>query len=280
MSSGKRTMSIQNYHVRGQDFRVHTAGASGPVLLFVHGFPMSHAQWHHQVDHFSSRCRVIAPDLRGMGGSVVSDEGAVITMREHAEDLACLLDDFGITEQVVFVGLSMGGYVGWQFAKHHGGRLRGLVQCHTRIIADTPAAAAGRHNLAAQLLREQSSQAVEDAFIPKLLGPGAPSALAEQVRRMARSATPAGLAANLRGLAVREDATPVLPTIHVPTQLIGGEHDAISPPAEVQGWASRIAGARYTTLPGVGHLSPLESPDAFNQCLAEFLTCCTGTTNP
>jgi len=273
-------MPIQNYHVRGQIFRVHTAGETGPVLLFVHGFPMNHAQWHDQLGHFASRCRVIAPDLRGLGGSTITDEGAVITMHEHAEDLAWLLDELGVSEPVIFVGLSMGGYVGWQFAKRHGGRLRGLVQCDTRIVADTATAAAGRHNLAAQVVKAHSAQAVEEAFIPRLLGPNAPPALAEQVREMAQSATPAGLAANLRGLAVREDATAILPTIRVPTQVIGGEYDAIAAPAEMQEWATRIAGARFTTLPGIGHLSPLEAPAAFNQCLAGFITWCTGTTNP
>jgi 3-oxoadipate enol-lactonase len=270
---------IQNYHVQGQDFRVHQAGDRGDVLLFVHGFPMSHAQWHPQIERFSKNYRVLAPDLRGMGGSTIDDPSAVVTMEQHADDLNALLDQLKVSEPVVLIGLSMGGYVAWQMVKRHPGRLKGLVQCHTRIIADTPAAAADRHNLAAKILKEQSSQPAEDAFLPKLLPPTAPPVLGEQVRQMARSATPAGLAANLRGLAVREDASAILPTIRVPTQVISGEHDPISPPEEMQGWATKIGGARFETLRGVGHVSPLEAPDEFNQCLAEFLSWCTGTTS-
>jgi pimeloyl-ACP methyl ester carboxylesterase len=273
-------MPIQNYRIRGQDLHVHQSGDQGTVILLVHGFPLNHAQWHPQLQHFASPFRLIAPDLRGMGGSAITDEHATITMDQHADDLAALLDHFKLHEPVVFVGLSMGGYVGWQFAKRHPQRLRGLVLCHTRIIADTPTAAAGRHNLAAQLLKERSTKPAEDAFIPKLLAPNAPATLIEKVQQMARSSAPAGLAANLRGLAVREDATAILPSIRVPTQIISGEYDAISPPDEMKAWATKIAQARFTIIPGVGHLSPLEAPAVFNQCLAEFLSWCAGKTNP
>jgi pimeloyl-ACP methyl ester carboxylesterase len=273
-------MPVQSFQVRQQTLRIHHEGTSGPVVLFGHGFPMHHGQWQPQWQRFARTCRVVAPDLRGMGGSTITDAAAVVTMEQHADDLVAVLDQLGLSEPVVFVGLSMGGYVGWQLAKKYPARVRGLVQCHTRIIADTPAAAAGRHNLAAQLLKENSTQAVEDAFIPKLLAPNPPASLVELVRQMARAATPAGLAANLRGLAVREDVAALLPTIRMPTKVISGEHDAISPPSEMQAWATQIAGARFVSIPGVGHLSPLEAPDTFIQCLAEFLTWCTGMTNP
>src|SRR4029078_1152216 len=105
---------IQNYHVRGQAFRVHQAGERGDVLLFVHGFPMNHAQWHPQIAHFSKNYRVIAPDLRGMGSSTIDASNAVVTMEQHADDLTGLLDQFQIKEPVVLIGLSMGGYVAWQ----------------------------------------------------------------------------------------------------------------------------------------------------------------------
>jgi pimeloyl-ACP methyl ester carboxylesterase len=181
------------------------------------------------------------------------------------------LDSVGISQPVVFVGLSMGGYVGWQFVRKYAERLRALVMCHTRVVADTPAAAAGRHNLAAQVLKESSSRAVEEAMMPRLLPPGAAKDVVSDVERMARTASPQGLAANLRGMALRPDATPLLPAIRVPALAIGGELDAISTPEEMRGWAAQIPGCRIETLPGVGHLSPLEAPAAFNQCLSEFL---------
>src|SRR5687767_13095699 len=86
---------------------------SGPPLLLVHGFPLDHTMWFGQIDHFSRRWRVIAPDLRGFGASTVTP--GTVTMEQFADDLNALLDALGISEPVHLCGLSMGGYIGWQF---------------------------------------------------------------------------------------------------------------------------------------------------------------------
>ena len=105
-------------------------------LLLVHGFPLDHTMWAAQIEAISSRCRVIAPDLRGFGRSPPAGERT--TMEQFADDLAGLLDAIGISEPVVYCGLSMGGYIGWQFWRKHANRLRGLILCDTRATADSP----------------------------------------------------------------------------------------------------------------------------------------------
>ena len=270
---------LSTYSLHGQPYQVYRAGMEGPVLLLVHGFPMNHAQWENQFLHFSATCRVIAPDLRGLGESRVLDDNSVVTMEQHADDLNELLDQLHIAEPVVFIGLSMGGYIAWQMVRKYPERLLGLALCHTRVIADTPEQAAGRHQLAAQTLQDQSSLKIEEAMLPRLLPADADTTIVEAIRQMARSSSPAGLAATLRGLAQRPDMTHMLPSIQVPTLAISGEHDAIAPPAEMAAWSAQIPNVRFVSLSAVGHVSPMENPTAFNQLLSESLPWLTGTMN-
>jgi 3-oxoadipate enol-lactonase len=258
-------------------YQVYRAGMEGPVLLFVHGFPLNHAQWENQFNHFAASYRVIAPDLRGLGGSRITNNDAVITMERHADDLNLLLDELHITEPVVYVGLSMGGYVAWQMVKKYAHRMRGLILCNTRIAADTPEQAQARQLLADETIKTGTSLKIEEVMLPRLLPATADHSIVDAIRQMARSASSAGLAATLRGMAARIDAAPLLPTIKVPTLAISGEHDVISPPAEMSAWAAKISNSRFVTLPGVGHMTPMEAPHEFNQLLTESLPWLTGT---
>ena len=111
----------------------------GIPLLLVHGFPLDHSMWTAQIDRFCTHCRVIAPDLPGFGRSpAVGDK---VGMAQFADELTELLDVLEIAEPVVFCGLSMGGYIAFQFWRRHRSRLRGLVLCDSRATADSPEAA-------------------------------------------------------------------------------------------------------------------------------------------
>src|SRR4029079_12092951 len=114
---------------------VATGGERGYPLLLVHGFPLDHTMWRPQIDYFVDHCRVIAPDLRGFGGTDVTP-GAV-TMEQMADDLNALLDVLEVREKVIFCGLSMGGYIGWQFWRKYSDRVAAMILCDTRSIADT-----------------------------------------------------------------------------------------------------------------------------------------------
>ena len=270
---------LTTYSLEHQPYQVYRAGMEGPVLLFVHGFPLNQALWENQFLHFAASHRVIAPDMRGLGGSRISDNNAVVTMEQHADDLHALMNELHINEPVVFIGLSMGGYVAWQMAKKYPQRLRSLVLCHTRVAADTPEQAPGSSPVSCRDAETQTSLKIEEAMLPRLLPPSATPSSVEAVRQMARSSSIAGLAATLRGMAARPDMTSLLPSISLPTLSISGEYDTISPPTEMSAWSSKIPGARFVSLSGVGHLSPIEGPHAFNQLLTESLPWLTGTTS-
>ena len=119
-----------------------TDTGNGSPIVFVHGFPLDHSMWDVQVAALASGYRCLAPDLRGFGASSVTP--GTVTMEQMADDLADLLVALEIEEPVILCGLSMGGYVAWQFWRRHAARLRALVLCDTPRAADTPEAAAAR----------------------------------------------------------------------------------------------------------------------------------------
>jgi pimeloyl-ACP methyl ester carboxylesterase len=243
----------------------------GVPLLLVHGFPLDHSMWSGQIEGLSDSCRVIAPDLRGFGQSDVTD--GTVTMAQLADDLAALLDGLDVNEPVIFCGLSMGGYVGWEFFIRHRDRLRGLVLCDTRAICDTPEGAQGRRDGAAKVLAE-GPQVLVDGMIPKLFGRATVAnrpELVEQTRQVMMNTPPQGVAAAARGMAQRIDATSLLPKIDCPTLVVVGEEDAISTVDEMRGFAAAIANAQIVEIAGVGHMSPLEDPAAVNKAIREFV---------
>ena len=256
--------------VNGIELNVFDAG-SGPPVLFVHGFPLNHAMWRAQLDSLAPKYRVIAPDLRGFGGSDVTE--GTVSMEQFADDLAALLDALGVTEPVTLCGLSMGGYIAWQFVRKHSGRLRGLILCDTKAAPDTADAAAQRHKTVEMVLSEGMRPLVA-SMQPKLLSEATlaarPEVLAELQRMMARC-PPAGVAAALRGMAARPDANPLLASIRVPTLVLCGADDKITPPSEMRKVAAAIPGAEYVEVPEAGHMSPMEQPETVNAAMWKFL---------
>lgn len=262
---------MKSLAVNGTEISYVDRGTGVPLLL-VHGFPLDHTMWVGQIDGLSGgQCRVIAPDLRGFGRSPARDDK--VTMEQFADDLAALLDGLGICEPVVLCGLSMGGYVAFQFWLKYAARLRGLILCDTRAAADTPEVAAGRLVMADRLLREGPSPLVE-SMAPRLFAESTcrqRPEVVEGLRRVMMGTHPRGIAAAARGMAVRPDMTPSLGQIRCPTLVIVGQNDVISPSAEMRGIAEAIPGARFIEIPIVGHMAPLENPAAVNVAIGEFL---------
>ncbi|WP_437204741.1 alpha/beta fold hydrolase [Planctomicrobium sp. SH664] len=253
-----------------QQLNVFDAG-SGDPLLFVHGFPLNHRMWQAQLNEFSATHRVLAPDLRGLGKS--SGSTGITTMEQFADDLALLLDALEVRKPVTLCGLSMGGYIAWQFWRRHAERLERLIQCNTRAAADSEAARTGRRETAARVLAE-GARVVADSMPAKLFSKTFQQQYPEQVeetRQIMLSNPPQGIAAALHGMAVREDLTSRLPTIDIPTLVIAGAEDEIIPAREMQTMAAAMPNARYLEVPSAGHMTPLEAPALVNDAIRDFL---------
>jgi 3-oxoadipate enol-lactonase len=256
--------------VNGINLAVYDEGI-GPPILFVHGFPLSHSMWRFQLDEFAGNYRVIAPDLRGFGDSDVAE--GTVTMEQHADDLVALLDTLNVDEPVVLCGLSMGGYVAWQFQQKYPERLRALILCDTRAIADTPEGVENRKRLA-KMVVENGSAAVAAAMLPNLFSPVTGSrdqTVIDELRQTMAATSPQGIASASLGMAERPDVTALLPGIATPALLIVGEDDGISTPEEMQTIADAMPNASLVTIPAAGHMSPLENPEAANAAIREFL---------
>ena len=252
------------------ELEVLDQGAGRPIL-FVHGFPLDHSMWNAQLAALPSGWRAIAPDLRGCGRSQVTP--GTVSMEQLADDLAGVLDALEVREPIVYCGLSMGGYVAWQFIKKHAARLRGLVLCDTRSAADTPEAVQSRMKMLNHVLRAGTTY-VAEAMMPRLFAPESFQRIGgetERIRRLILSSSPEAIAATLRGIAARPDSTPDLGSIAVPTLVVVGEHDAITSADEMRGVAAAIPGAQFEVIPDAGHMAPMENPPVFNALLAVFL---------
>jgi pimeloyl-ACP methyl ester carboxylesterase len=256
--------------VQGCPLEVVVRGSGVPLVL-LHAFPLDHSMWTAQIERFASQSLVIAPDLRGFGLSGVMP--GTTTMEQLADDTAEMLDQLGVSEPIVLCGLSMGGYAALQFARKYPQRLRALVLCNTRSAPDAPQTRDQRKIMVEQVL-SVGAQPVADAMVPRFFTAESLERLpgtAEFVRERIMLTAPEGIAAALRGLAERPDATPLLAGISVPTLVVAGADDVVTPVSEMRAMAAAIPQAEFVVIPGVGHLSAVEAPVEFNTLLARFL---------
>ncbi len=254
----------------GARLAVEDVGTGQPILL-VHGFPLNHEMWSAQIDDLATDYRVIAPDLRGFGASEATP--GTVSMDQFADDLVGILNALELKEPVTLAGLSMGGYVAFSFWKRHADRLGALILLDTKSAADAPDTAEGRRQ-SAQAVRDGDMENLISGLMGKVLAPAtavAQPAVAERVHAIMASSDPVGVSAALLGMAERQDWTSSLESIRLPTLVVVGSDDAISPPAEMQQIADAIPGAEFVEIANAGHLSPMENPKAVNAALRAFM---------
>jgi len=269
MSTRPAAGDAQRVTVNAVNLAVVVRG-EGPAVLFIHGYPFDHTMWAHQIAALDG-FRRIAPDLRGLGRSDAPDLG--YGMGIYADDLAALLDTLGV-DQVVLCGLSMGGYIAFEFLRRWRRRVRGLVLMDTRAEADSAEGRRGREDAAATA-KEGGADAIAELMLPKVLGPatlaGSPEVV-ERVRGMMTAAPVPGIVGALGAMRDRSDSTPLLPTLDgLPTLVLVGEDDGVTPLDRARAMATAIPGARLVVIPGAGHLPPMEQAAATTHALADFL---------
>ena len=244
----------------------------GQPILFLHAFPLNRTMWQGQIAALlnEQRFRLISLDWRGFGES--ESNTPITTMDLLADDVAALMDALG-TPQAILCGLSMGGYVALAFQRKYPQRVGGLILADTKPDADGEEARANREKVA-QLAETEGTGAIADLQIPNLLSDYTRQHSLETealVRRMIESATANGIAAAARGMAQRADSNDLLPQIAVPTLVVVGESDKLTPPTLAQEYAVKIPDAEFAQIPRAGHLSNLEQPEAFLDVIRNFL---------
>ncbi|MCH7685106.1 MAG: alpha/beta hydrolase [Planctomycetes bacterium] len=261
---------MKNVTANGHEFSVFDAGTGSPIV-FVHGFPLNHTMWQGQLDAFADSYRVIAPDLRGFGNSGVTE--GTLTMEQFADDLNAILDSLGITEPITYCGLSMGGYIGWQFVRKYGRRIKTLILCDTRAAADSPEGIENRHRLAETVLEHGPEPALK-TMLPNLVSEKTSNEkpeLLKQLREMIIGTDRRSIAAALLGMSQRPDSTAMLAEITTPTLVIAGAEDKLIPALEMKQMAEAIPEAKFVEIPHAGHMAPMEDPQTVNDAMARFL---------
>ncbi len=251
---------------RGNVLSIKAAG-SGPALLLLHGFPLDHSMWLNQLNGLAEQYHVIAPEFRGFGQSTLDDP--TFSLKDLADDVEFVRSHLAGDQPIRLCGLSMGGYVAFEYWKHYRQHLELLILANTKPTADDEAARAGRVKMAEQALREGSWPALA-GMMTKMLSTTTIQQQPEVqsfVEEMMRRASPEGVAAALHAMASRHDFTKLLPTIETRTMVITGADDPIAPPAATEQWAKLIPGAKYTCIANAAHLTPLEQPARFNDLL-------------
>jgi 3-oxoadipate enol-lactonase len=262
---------IPSQRIKSSDAEIAywTLGAGTPVVL-LHPFPAHHEFWLPVAETLSTRYRVILPDLRGHGESSVGEGPA--TMEKHAADIARVMDDANLG-RTPLVGVSIGGYVLFEFWRKHRGRVAALALCNTKAPADGPEARAGRLQAANDVL-ERGAEPFFESMIPKLMGRTTRETrpdLVEGALRMMRKMSPENVAQVQRGMAARPDSIETLKTINVPTLLVTGDEDLMAGVNEAELMRSHIANSQLRVIPKAGHYSPWEQPQDAAKLLRQFL---------
>jgi pimeloyl-ACP methyl ester carboxylesterase len=258
--------------VRANDIDIaYSDQGSGDVpIVLLHGFPLDKRMWEQQAQALSGEFRVIAPDLRGHGESQATP--GPYTMELLADDLNAFLDALGVG-QVVLGGFSMGGYAAFAFYRKYPERVASLMLLDTRPQPDSEEAKGGRETMA-QLAESEGAGPIAERLVPRLLCADTVANrqdVVDCVTAMITECPVEGIAGDLRGMALRGDSSDLLPDIGVPTLLVVGDQDVITPPAESQNMASVIPNATLVEVSGAGHISNLENSDAFTGAIHDFL---------
>lgn len=249
----------------------YESSGQGIPLVLIHAFPLNSNMWNVQIKNLEQYGRVIALDLPGFGRSPVEVNLSIAKM---AQEIGCLLDSLNVKEPAMLAGLSMGGYVAFEFFRQFSKRVKALGLFSTRAGADTPEAHEKRLKTAEQI-QQGGLGSFAKTILPSLVGKTTQESNPELVREIADMISVnhrAGVAAALLAMAERQDSTPLLSSIKCPTLIIAGEEDVLIPFSESEAMHKQITGSEFHLLPKAGHLANLEQPTAFQAVFEKFIT--------
>jgi pimeloyl-ACP methyl ester carboxylesterase len=228
-----------------------------PILL-LHAFPLDARMWSEQEAALQRIDReVMAPNLPGR-----EPDNA---LGRWAERILQLLPG-----PFLPVGCSMGGYLIFELWRQARDRIPAAVFVDTRATADTPEARDAREGTIL-LLGEEGFDPFWKAQEPKLFGPEASPEVIERARAIAAEQPITNLVATLEALRDRPDSRETAAEMDVPTLVVVGEHDQLTPPSDSEELVGLLPLGRLVRLEGAGHLTPLEKPAEVNEELVIFL---------
>ncbi len=244
---------------------------NNPPVIFIHGFPYNSTMWAQQIKKLKESYYCISYDVRGLGDTPPGD--GQFTMEMFVDDLFSVMESLDLDKPVI-TGFSMGGYITLRAAEREPDRFRALILCDTKAEADDDAGRIKRAGAIRTIDKEGLEKFVSD-FVPMTFGDAAPQQIPESyntILEQATSESPVGVKGCILAMAARTDTSSALSNIDVPTMLLVGEQDTLTPPPVMQAMHEKITGSYLVTVPEAGHMSPLENPEAVTQAIQEFLS--------
>jgi pimeloyl-ACP methyl ester carboxylesterase len=242
----------------------------GPPVVLLHPFPVHHEFWQAAAQPLALRYRLIIPDLRGHGESGVGTGPAL--MENHAADFVRVMDDADVG-RAPMIGVSIGGYALFEFWRRYRGRVAALVLMNTKASADTVEARNTRLQAARDVMERGTDDFVEGMLL-KVLGETTRRTrpdVVEAVRRMMLRMSPEDVSLVQQGMAARPDSLETLKTINVPTLVVAGEEDRLTPVADAEVMRQNISGSRLQVIAQAGHYAAYEQPEAAGTLIRQFL---------
>jgi len=239
-------------------------------IIFVHGFPYDHTMWQAQIEAFSEQFYCVAYDVKGLGKSCVGD--GQFTMESFVDDLAMLMRELQL-ENPILCGFSMGGYISLRAIERMEEKFSALILCDTTSKADSNEGKLRR----ADIIRRINAQGLTTftkSFVTNCYGEGYKKEHKEALKKRILQSTAfnsIGVKGSIFAMLSRTDTTEYLDKIALPTLLLCGEHDTLTPPSVMKEMAKQIKGAEFVLISNSAHMSVIENPTEVNTAIKAFL---------
>jgi pimeloyl-ACP methyl ester carboxylesterase len=253
------------------DLAVFTEGnRNKKPIIFVHGFPYDHTMWDKQIDELRSNYFCVTYDIRGLGQSTIGD--GQYTMESFVDDLETIINELNL-DKPILCGLSMGGYISLRAVERNESDYSALILCDTKSSADDNEGKIKRADGIKKINTLGVKQFVND-FVPLCFAFKSITDSNDEyllVLQKALSSNALGVKGCILAMAGRTDTTSYLSKIKIPTLLLCGEDDRLTPPDVMELMAERIPGSQFEIVPGAGHMSPIENASFVNNRIKKFL---------
>ncbi|HEY9083230.1 MAG TPA: alpha/beta hydrolase [Vicingaceae bacterium] len=259
------TIPVNKFHLSYDD-----VGEGSIPIIFLHGYPFDKTMWYDQLDFLKFSYRLISCDIRGFGKS--TDEESSLSIDLFTDDLIQFMDKLGI-DKAIICGLSMGGYIALNAIKRFANRFEGLILCDTQCIADTPEVKEKRY----RTIEEIEGGGVDnftEGFIKSVFHKDSianKKELIGEIRSVVLANSEHIIKQGLVALAERSETCSILKKISIPTLIICGREDEVTPLVHSEKMNEAIKESELKVIDHAGHVSNLEQPHDFNQHLLDFL---------
>lgn len=265
ISKGEQAVSLNAFDQSYED-----QGEGISTIIFLHGFPFDKTMWKGQMEFFKKKYRVVACDIRGFGNSKA--EKIPLSIDLFSEDLIAFMNKLNI-DKAVICGLSMGGYIALNTIKRFPDRVQTLILCDTQCIADSEEAKQKRLKAIDEIILEGTT-AFNERFITSIFHPDSliqKKDVVEDLKKIVAANSQHIIISGLKALSERNETCDILDEIKVPTLIICGKDDVVTPLAQSEYMHTHISGSVLKVIEQAGHVSNLEQADEFNMIMSDFL---------